>query len=577
MRADKPFAFLQDAEPIISDMKRNFVRYMTKLGAHVTHLAVRGAEYTKNAAGLLTRRIGELTAPRRSRIADYFKNIKANRLMKRTARRNARAKWRGEIRDIYRKKGILSAFRTVVSSSFRFLWERKGAVVSVFNWAAPALSIMFLVSVVSYASNLNYGISVEYNGQTLGIIAEEGDYEDAERTMQERIVYVEGNETVTLSPTFSVQVVEDTDEIVNSYQLADKMIANSDTKLTEAYGMYIDGNFVGALTEKDREPVMQLLADMKAEYDSPDVTSISFDKEIEYQKGLYLENSLIPTENVVDMLTETKQKEATYTVVKGDAPIKIAKKNNITLEELRELNPEIDKKCVVGQEVLLKREESFLSVVVTKELNYTEQVDYETEEVKNSNEYQGSRTVLVKGEEGEAEVVAEAEYIDGYEVGRTIISRVVTKEPVTQRVSVGTKTPKPIKGPVITGNGKYLWPVAGGYISSYFADTAGRGGKSHKGLDIAAPYGTAIFAADAGTVTMSKWYSGYGKCIMITHDDGTVTLYGHCSTLIAKYGQRVEKGEVIALVGSTGNSTGNHCHFEVRSGGRYLNPLNYIK
>ena len=94
----------------------------------------------------------------------------------------------------------------------------------------------------------------------------------------------------------------------------------------------------------------------------------------------------------------------------------------------------------------------------------------------------------------------------------------------------------------------------------------------HTGLDIAAPYGTKISAALGGKVKSVGWDSGYGNYIIISHNSGLETLYGHCSKIIAKVNQVVKKGDTIALVGSTGMSTGPHCHFEIRLNGTRLNP-----
>ena len=83
-------------------------------------------------------------------------------------------------------------------------------------------------------------------------------------------------------------------------------------------------------------------------------------------------------------------------------------------------------------------------------------------------------------------------------------------------------------------------------------------------------------AANPGKVIYSGWYGGYGNCLMIDHGGGVVTLYGHNSSLKVGVGQRVSRGQTIALIGSTGNSTGPHCHFEVRINGKTTDPLDYI-
>ncbi len=101
--------------------------------------------------------------------------------------------------------------------------------------------------------------------------------------------------------------------------------------------------------------------------------------------------------------------------------------------------------------------------------------------------------------------------------------------------------------------------------------------KLHSGLDIPAPTGTPAVAIDSGKVIFSGTKGGYGNTVMIQHDDGKVTLYGHNSKLAVSVGQRVEKGQVVSKIGSTGNSTGPHLHFEVRINGKPVNPVPYIK
>lgn len=101
---------------------------------------------------------------------------------------------------------------------------------------------------------------------------------------------------------------------------------------------------------------------------------------------------------------------------------------------------------------------------------------------------------------------------------------------------------------------------------------------NHKGLDIASSYGSTIYAAAAGTVTTSEYgyNGGYGNYVIISHGNGVQTLYGHCSSLIVSEGEYVEQGQAIARVGSTGESTGNHLHFEVRVSGVAQDPQNYV-
>ncbi len=133
-----------------------------------------------------------------------------------------------------------------------------------------------------------------------------------------------------------------------------------------------------------------------------------------------------------------------------------------------------------------------------------------------------------------------------------------------------------------SGDGSYLWPCASYTISSYYGY---RSGSMHRGIDISASAGTDIYASKSGVVVVSMMgysgsgFGGYGNVIMIQHSDGTYTLYAHCQTRYVSVGDVVTQGQVIAAVGSTGNSTGNHLHFEIRTGvssSTTVDPMNYF-
>jgi len=128
-----------------------------------------------------------------------------------------------------------------------------------------------------------------------------------------------------------------------------------------------------------------------------------------------------------------------------------------------------------------------------------------------------------------------------------------------------------------TFNGVYfsVKPVSG-VITSRFGATESIRDHSHKGIDISAPNGTAIKAAADGKVTYSGWMGGYGNLVIITHENNVQTYYAHCSKLYVSVGEEVEAGDTIAAVGSTGFSTGNHLHFEIRQNGAQINPQRYL-
>ncbi|MBN2885047.1 peptidoglycan DD-metalloendopeptidase family protein [Patescibacteria group bacterium] len=165
-------------------------------------------------------------------------------------------------------------------------------------------------------------------------------------------------------------------------------------------------------------------------------------------------------------------------------------------------------------------------------------------------------------------------------IGRELIipgTKITAKAPVRNTAPSSYSAIEVIKDIVtankpITSSNKMLWPTEGSRITQYFS-------WQHNGLDIANKIGTPIYAADSGVVEISQggYNGGYGNTILLNHGGGIKTRYGHASKLLVKKGDEVEKGQVIALMGSTGRSTGSHLHFEVVINGTRYNPLNYIK
>lgn len=130
----------------------------------------------------------------------------------------------------------------------------------------------------------------------------------------------------------------------------------------------------------------------------------------------------------------------------------------------------------------------------------------------------------------------------------------------------------------VQGTGAMSWPCSGPITSPFGYRTHPIFGTTifHAGIDIGVDYGTPIHAADSGVVVYSGWISGYGNAVIIDHGGGVSTLYGHNQSLAVSEGQSVSKGSVIAYAGSTGNSTGPHCHFEVDINGSPVNPMGYL-
>ena len=157
----------------------------------------------------------------------------------------------------------------------------------------------------------------------------------------------------------------------------------------------------------------------------------------------------------------------------------------------------------------------------------------------------------------------------------TLESVQVAQQKVEQKVAQLIKQDEKTKKPIVNGILLAVTPVQGRVTSRYGHVSRIRSG-AHTGTDIACAYGTPIKAVASGTVTFAEWNGSYGKLIKVSHGNGVETWYAHCSELYGTVGQQVNAGDVIAAVGATGNSTGNHLHLEVRLNGNALNPQKYL-
>ena len=195
-------------------------------------------------------------------------------------------------------------------------------------------------------------------------------------------------------------------------------------------------------------------------------------------------------------------------------------------------------------------------------------IPYETVYEKTASLYTDEQRVKQEGKEGEREIVARVVRNNGETMATIEISSEIKFMPTNKIILQGTKALPPLQG-----TGRFKYPVSGFRISSGFGM---RWGRMHYGLDLACSYGTAIRASDGGTVIFSGYSGSYGNVVKIDHGGGFVTVYAHASKLLVSKGQRVQQGDHIANVGSTGRSTGPHCHFEIQKNGVQVNPLNYL-
>jgi murein DD-endopeptidase MepM/ murein hydrolase activator NlpD len=255
--------------------------------------------------------------------------------------------------------------------------------------------------------------------------------------------------------------------------------------------------------------------------------------------------------------TQPRTAVAQYTVQPGDTLYGIAEKYNVSAETLMwannmEANPDLLR---LGQELIILPVSGILHTVQKGDT-------LQSIAKKYSADVAGLLTFPGNALSSEATPLT---------AGQKLIvpggskPRVVVQAPAARAVARPAAAP----GNAPVGRGHFVWPTSGSVTQGYRA--------LHHALDIAAPMGTPVRAADSGYVLIAGWSNdGYGNHIMIDHGNGYVTLYGHLSRIGVQPGQVVQQGDLIGNVGSTGNSTGSHLHFEIRQNSYGLNPYNFL-
>jgi len=303
-------------------------------------------------------------------------------------------------------------------------------------------------------------------------------------------------------------------------------------------GIYIDDCLVAAVdSEGTANEALDEVLELRVSYlDIDDGAEVAFNNKIELVKGEY------PVEAFTDAngVTKLLGKENTYSIsnkvmsYNGDVlPVKLSVRSASTFSEKVTL-------------------------------------EYETKTIYTDSMRDGATKVLAKGYNGEGIETYQIVSIDGVESVRESLSVDVIVEPSHEVIRVGTQS----DGKTVASLGTFVKPFDG-VVTSY---TGPRWGRTHNGIDIAGNNcnGKPALAACDGVVVRADWYNGYGNCVIIDHGNGVQTLYAHLSKHSVKVGDIVSAGDEVGKIGSTGNSTGPHLHFEVHVDGEIVNPLIFV-
>lgn len=483
----------------------------------------------------------------------------------------------GQIKKEY-NKGFSKAILEILCMVNKCFRNNKSIRLKLLKLSVPFAAITIMFCTINYWNNLDYGLAVAYEGEEIATIQDEGTLEKASQIVNQRLVCGDNNDSGFGNvPTYKL-VVNDS-KYDSSLDVSNRLIEQSKDIIEEATSLYIDDTLIGVV--KDGKEIENLLKDILNKNITENGQDVAFVQNVEQIDGLYSKKSIISLKELKKILDTPIEGEEFYTVNEGDTPLTISEAFGISVEELESLNPgDIYDFMHAGTKIKVKTQKPILSVAVTIIEKYEKEIDFQTIEINDDNEYQEYSKVTQEGEKGIESCIDKVSYVDGKEVSREQQSREVTKNPVDKNVIVGTRkrvesTPDYAEG---SGNsvGNLIWPVP--YTKNITSEFGPRWGRMHTGIDIAANgiYGKNIIAADGGIVTATGCSSGYGNYVEISHGNGIKTLYAHASEIYVSVGMKVSQGQPVAAVGSSGNSTGPHCHFEVIVNGSNVNPENYV-
>ena len=402
------------------------------------------------------------------------------------------------------------------------------------------------------------------------------EYEGLEFTLKDQISYV---------PEQVFQIANEDDSVINT--LEDQVQVQA-----EAFAITVNGEPVTYVESAElakqildsikqayvsKEELEQLTADKEAAVETASLTEnndtqlldVRFTDKVSVSEEKVTPDKILTVDEALKLLKKGTLEEKKYKVQSGDMLGNIAAKHNLTLAQLLKLNPGIKENSVlhVGQELNVTVYEPIIDVVVEYKKYHEEKIPYKTKVIEDDTMYKGEQSVKQEGQSGVEAVTYLIREVNGERDGKSVVESKVLSKPVEEVIVKGTKV-VPSRG-----TGDFIWPAVGGYISSKMGY---RWGKMHDGIDIARPSDRTIKAADNGVVVEAGWDSGYGNKIVIDHNNGYRTVYAHLSSMSVSVGQTVSQGSKIGVMGSTGNSTGIHLHFEVHKNGKLVDPLNYF-
>lgn len=433
-------------------------------------------------------------------------------------------------------------------------------VIGVVLYLTVALSL--------YAGFAGNACAIKANGKVIAIAADET---TAKKALAELVKDKTGEAGRTVNYTEkisygSIKVENKAEDILEFEELKAEM-SSALTFKAQSAAILVNGE--EKVLMKDRQEAEALLSWLKSVYPIEPSDQIGFKENVEIADTLTDIGVTMDFETAKKMVLLGTSKIVEYIVKDGDNLWDIARAVHIDQDQIIFTNPGLDPENLdIDQVLYLSKEAPLITVLATREVTVDEKIAYPVNVKYDDELLLGEKVIISEGIPGERTVTYRITRENGLETGREILNQVVRSEPKTEEVVKGAITMVASRGSTV----RLAWPSGGGVVSSFGM----RWGRMHEGIDLDASYGSDVVSVAGGTVIDASWYGGYGLQVEISHGGGLITRYAHLSKIYVDVGDSVDRGETIGLVGSTGNSTGPHLHFETIVGGEPQDPLNFL-
>lgn len=428
------------------------------------------------------------------------------------------------------------------------------------------VGIYLLVTIPLYAAFHSNACGVVANGRLIAIAADEN---IARKTLGELVKFKSSQigRPVDVLETIKYKGLRINREGVLNQAALQEELAGALTFKIKGAVILVNGEQKVLL--KDIQDAESLLTWLKAVYPLEPGDQLGFKEKVEVVE------TPVELEDTLDLATAQKQvllgtnKIVEYKVKDGDNLWDIARAVKIDMDQIVFTNPGMDPENLkIDQLLYLSKEAPLITVLATRETTVDEKIPCPVDVRYDDKLLLGEKEVITKGVPGEKTVTYRITRENGFETGREILNQLVKSEPTTEVIVQGSITMVASRGSSV----RLAWPSGGSIVSPFGM----RWGRMHEGIDLDASYGSDVVSVAGGNVVSSGWDGGYGYQVQISHGGGLVTRYAHLSRIFVDVGDSVDRGESIGLVGSTGNSTGPHLHFETIVGGEPRDPTNYL-